>query len=135
MFRCPFLERIAMPFSRRFVAFTSLLLSACAPAGTKPSASNSTSALATAAHTQDARALSYVEKECSGCHALRPGVEPPNQQAPSFVTVANDMGFTEEKLREFFQDGHDDPMAMSIHLTEDEANMAAAYIMSLRSPR
>jgi len=124
-----------MPFSRRFVALTTVLLCACVPAGTKRSISNSAVALATAAQTQDARALAYVEAECSGCHALRPGVEPPNPQAPSFVAVANDMGFTEDKLREFFQDGHDDPMAMSIHLTEDEANMAAAYIMSLRSPR
>lgn len=124
-----------MPFSRRVVALTTVLLCACVPAGTKRSTSNSSVVLATAAQAQDARALAYVEAECSGCHALRPGVEPPNPQAPSFVAVANDMGFNEERLREFFRDGHDDPMAMSIHLTEDEAEMAAAYIMSLRSPR
>jgi cytochrome c553 len=64
---------------------------------------------------------------------VRPGVEPPNPQAPSFVAVANDLGFKEDTLREFFRDGHDTPAAMSIRLGQEEAEMAAAYIMSLRS--
>ncbi len=124
-----------MPFSRPLAALTTALLCACAPTGQELSTSNSTVALATAAQTQNARGLSFVESQCSGCHAVRPGVEPPNPQAPSFVAVANDMGFNQDTLREFFRDGHDTPVSMTIQLDEDEAEIAAAYIMSLRSSR
>jgi mono/diheme cytochrome c family protein len=111
------------------------LLCACGHAGKEVPTSNSTGALATAAQTQVARGLSFVEAQCSGCHAVRPGVEPPNPQAPSFVAVANDMGFNQDTLREFMRDRHDTPAEMTIYLDEDEAEMASAYIMSLRSPR
>ena len=124
-----------MTFSRPFVVLATALLCACVPAGKEPATSNSTVPLATAAQTQVARGLSFVEAQCSGCHAVRPGVEPANPQAPGFVAVANDMGFNQDTLREFFRDGHDTPVAMTIKLDEDEAEMAAAYIMSLRSPR
>ena len=43
-----------------------------------------------------------------------------------------EMGFDHDRLREFFRDGHDTPAAMSIQLDEDEAEMVAAYVMSLR---
>ncbi len=123
-----------MPFPRWAIVLTPVLLNACLPAGKELSTSSSVAALPTTPQTPDARALSFVEAQCSGCHALRPGVEPPNPQAPSFVAVANDMGFKRDTLREFFLDGHDTPLAMSIRLTEEEADMATAYIMSLRSP-
>jgi mono/diheme cytochrome c family protein len=77
-----------MTFSRSFVVFTTVLLCACSPAGKELSTSNSTVALSAAAQTQAARGLAFVEAQCSGCHAVRPGVEPPNPQAPSFVAVA-----------------------------------------------
>lgn len=124
-----------MRFSRPLAALTTVLLCACAQAGNKRPASESPPAAAVAAPTQVARGLSFVEAQCSGCHAVRPGVEPPNPQAPSFVAVANDMGFTQDTLREFMRDRHDTPAAMSIYLDEDEAEIASAYIMSLHSPR
>lgn len=124
-----------MLFSRSFIALTTALLCACGTARTELSTTNSTVALATAAPTQVERGLAFVDSQCSGCHAVRPGVEPPNTQAPSFVAVANDMRFSQDTLREFFRDGHDTPAAMSIQLEEDEAEMAAAYIMSLKMPR
>lgn len=123
-----------MQFSRAFIVVTTALLCACVPAEREFAAPN-TAVLATTAQTQDALALSFVEEQCSGCHALRPGVEQPNPQAPSFVAVANDMGFDQDTLREFFRDGHDTPDAMSIMLTREEAELASAYIMSLRSLR
>jgi len=124
-----------MPLSRLFVALTTVLLCACGHTGKELPTSNSTVSLSTVEQTQVARGLSFVETQCSGCHAVRPGVEPPNPQAPSFVAVANDMGFNPDTLRTFFRDGHDTPAAMSIQLDEDEAELAAAYIMSLRTPR
>lgn len=51
------------------------------------------------------------------------------------MAVANDMGFNQDTLREFFLDGHDTPDAMMIRLEEDEAELASAYIMSLRTSR
>lgn len=123
-----------MLFSRSLAALTTALLCACGPVGKELPTSNPTTALA-AARTQNARGLSFVESQCSGCHAVRPGVEPPNPQAPSFVAVANDMDFSQDTLREFFRDGHDTPYAMTIQLDEDEAELASSYIMSLRSSR
>lgn len=124
-----------MPLSRSFAVFAAALLGACGHAAMDSPAARSDVALASAAKTQVALGLSFVEAQCSGCHAVRPGTEPPNPQAPSFVAVANDMGFNQQTLREFFRDGHDDPFAMTILLEEHEAEIATAYIMSLRSPR
>ena len=124
-----------MPISRPFIVLTTVLLCACGHPAKELAASSPTVDVAAVGQTQAARGLSFVEAQCSGCHAVRPGIEPPNPQAPSFVAVANDMGFNQDTLREFFRDGHDTPTAMSIRLGEDEAEMAAAYIMSLRSPR
>jgi mono/diheme cytochrome c family protein len=125
-----------MTYFRPFVALATALLCGCGPAGKELSTtSNSPVATANVEQTQVARGLSFVEAQCSDCHAVRPGTEPPNPQAPSFVAVANEMGFDEESLREFFSDGHDTPAQMSIKLDEEEADMAAAYIMSLRSHR
>lgn len=127
-------ERLGMRLLRSFVLWTTALLCACVPAEKELATSNPT-AIASPVQTQDARTLSFVQERCSGCHALRPGVEPPNSQAPSFVAVANDMGFNHDSLREFLRDGHDAPDAMSIMLTREEAEMASSYIMSLRSTR
>lgn len=122
--------------TRMFVVLTAALLSsACGIAGKAPPAAHSTVAPAVLDQTQIASGLSFVEAECSGCHAVRPGTEPPNPQAPSFVAVANDMGFNHDTLREFFLDGHDVPYAMTLLLEEHEAEIATAYIMSLRVPR
>lgn len=123
-----------MPLLRPFAALTAALLCACGHAGQELSTPNSALAGAAAGQTPVERGLSFVDANCSGCHAVRPGIEPPNPQAPSFVTVANDFGFTEDTLRQFLRDGHDTPAAMSIRLAEDEAEMTAAYIISLRSP-
>lgn len=124
-----------MIFYRPAIALTTALLCACVPAVKEPAAAPATAALSTDAQAKVARGFSFAEAQCSGCHALRPGVQPPNPQAPSFVAVANDMGFNQESLREFFRDGHDTPAAMSIKLDADDAEIATAYIMSLRTPR
>lgn len=121
-----------MQLFRPIVLLIPALLCGCMNGTTTPARSASNKA---AKQTQDERGLAFVEAQCSGCHAVRPGVQPPNPQAPSFVDVANDMGFTEGTLFEFFRDRHDTPAAMSIVLDEDDAKLAAAYIMSLRTPR
>ncbi|WP_341711942.1 hypothetical protein [Erythrobacter sp.] len=79
-----------------------------------------------------ADAIAFVEEQCSGCHAVRPGTESPNPRAPSFEFVANDMGFTPVTLREFFSDGHDVAGQMRIQLPEEKAVLVRDYIMSLR---
>jgi len=123
-----------MPFCRLIAVFSAALLCACAPAVSDAPAASSKPAAATNQQTQIARGHAFVAAKCSGCHAVEPGIAPPNPQAPSFVAVANEMDFTHERLREFFLDGHDDPFAMTILLEEDEAEIATAYIMSLRTP-
>ncbi len=129
----PTSERLVMPLSRSFAALTTAALCACAQTVDDAPAATPDAAIASVEKSQIARGLSFVDAQCSGCHAVRPGTEPPNPQAPSFVAVANDMGFDHRTLREFFLDGHDVPFAMTILLEEDEAEIATAYIMSLRS--
>ena len=117
--------------SRIFVVSITAVLCACAPAVEEPQVAPSV-APASAEEMQVARGFAFVQAQCSGCHAVVPGTEPPNPQAPSFVAVAQEMGFDHQSLREFFLDGHDVPFAMTILLEEDEADIATAYIMSLR---
>lgn len=125
----------AMPFSRSFVALATVLLCGCSSNGKDLSTSNSTAVTLPATQAQIAKGLAFVDQQCSGCHAVRPGYEPANSQAPSFLMVANNMQFNQASLREFFRDRHDSPDSMSIYLNEDDAEIAAAYIMSLRSAR
>lgn len=124
-----------MRLSRPLFALTAALACSCGQTVKDVPTANSPVALTAATQTQVARGLSFVEAQCSGCHAVRPGMEPPNPQAPSFVAVANDMGFNPDTLREFMRDRHDTPDAMTIYLGEDDAEIAAAYIMSLRTAR
>lgn len=123
-----------MAISRPFPVLAAALLSACAYAADEPSAAGLAAPSLSAEQSQIERGQAFVEAECSGCHAVLPGTTPPNPQATTFEAVANDMGFTPETLREFFLDGHDVPYAMTILLEEDEADIATAYIMSLRRP-
>lgn len=124
-----------MLVTRSFALSFTALLCACGPALGEPPAETSSAAFGEIDQAQVERGLAFVEAQCSGCHAVHPGLEPPNPQAPSFVAVANDMGFTPDTLRAFFLDGHDDPFAMTIELEEDEAEIVTAYIMSLRYSR
>lgn len=124
-----------MTFFRPLALLATTLLWACAGTGQELSSANSTDHAASAAQTKVARGYAFAKEQCSGCHALHPGEKPPNPQAPSFVAVANDMGFSQSSLHEFFRDKHDTPAAMSIELEEEQAEIVAAYIMSLRSSR
>lgn len=119
-----------MSFARPFALLTVTLLVGCAA-----TEQHLSSAPAGVEQTKVARGLAFAMEQCSGCHALEPGEEPPNPQAPSFVAVANDLGFDPATLREFFLDKHDTPAQMTIELEEEQAEIVAAYIMSLRSPR
>ena len=116
----------------KIVVLIATLLCACTSAANGPVTPETTGSVSATAEARAARGLSFVEAQCSGCHAVRPGVRSPNPQAPSFAIVANDGQFDEATLRTFFRDGHDTPAAMSIRLDDDEAEIATAYIMSLR---
>ncbi|WP_144095012.1 cytochrome c [Croceicoccus sediminis] len=124
-----------MSFARLSAILTAGLLSACTYAGNEAPLQSPAIAAAGSEEAKVARGLAFVDARCSSCHAVRPGAAPPNPQAPSFVAVANEMDFDQDTLREFLTDGHDLPFAMTILLEEDEADIAAAYIMSLRSAR
>lgn len=113
-----------------YLSFAPILLFGCVEVAPVPT--TVMPAAISAAQPNYALGRAIADEQCSGCHAVRTGVEPPNPQAPSFVTVANEMGFTKNTLREFFRDGHETPAAMSIELDEEDAEAMAVYIMSLR---
>jgi mono/diheme cytochrome c family protein len=101
-----------------------------------------------AAHAQDTssgadvragRALSL--QVCTTCHVVLPDqdmvpiLRPP---APSFRSIANQRGTTEESVRRFLTETHtrlSRPGSMpSPGLTEDQVREVAAFLMSLRTP-
>jgi mono/diheme cytochrome c family protein len=86
------------------------------------------------------RALSL--KLCTPCHVVSPDQELPpilRPRAPSFRTIANRPGTTDESLRRFLTETHASLRDVSgmpnPQLTEDQVREAAAFIMSLRKPR
>ncbi len=95
---------------------------------------------ATADDVRAGRALSL--KLCTPCHVvssdqeLPPILRPP---APSFRTIANRPGTSDESLRRFLTRTHaglrDVGGMPNPQLTEDQVREAAAFIMSLRKPR
>lgn len=127
-----------MSVFRPLVLCAIALLGGCTGGGPRPPAAARPAAAAPQPATNPSgpvvRGFGFVSGQCSGCHAVQPGEDPPNPQAPSFVAVANEMGFTESTLREFLVDGHDTPNEMTIQLEDEQADIVAAYIMSLRKP-
>ena len=124
-----------MTFFRPLALSAITLLWACAGTEQERPAAGSAAALASPEKTPAERGLAFAQAQCSGCHAVQPGTEPPNPQAPSFEAVANELGFSQTSLREFFVDKHDTPDQMLIELDDDAAEIVTAYIMSLRKPR
>lgn len=93
--------------------------------------------LGSGAFAQDgdgARGRAYVEKMCTGCHAVQPGEAASSlQTAPSFTAVADSPGLTELALNAFFRTSHKN--MPNFVLTPKEIKDVSAYILSLKTAR
>jgi mono/diheme cytochrome c family protein len=80
------------------------------------------------------RGLSYAEKACTECHAVRADDDlSPLVDAPTFRSVANTQGMTQTALSVWFQSPH--PSMPNLIIPPEELANVIAYIMSLKEPK
>jgi mono/diheme cytochrome c family protein len=111
------------------MALASLLLAGCQSAGpvAAPAAAPSTAA-ANADAVPD-----YVTAICGECHAVKDNAVSPNPQAPGFADIANSPGLTRDTLVTFLSDAHNYPMQMDVDLVDEDIEVIADYMLTLRS--
>ena len=109
------------------MALASLLLAGCQSAGpvAAPAAPPSTAAA-------DA-VPDYVTAICGECHAVKDNAVSPNPQAPGFADIANSPGLTRDTLVTFLSDAHNYPMQMDVDLVDEDIEVIADYMLTLRS--
>ena len=111
------------------MTLASLLLAGCQSAGpvAAPAAAPSPAAA-------DADAVpDYVTAICGECHAVRDNAVSPNPQAPGFADIANSPGLTHDTLVTFLSDAHNYPMQMDVDLVDEDIEVIADYMLTLRS--
>lgn len=111
------------------MALASLLLAGCQSAGpaAAPVAAPSTAA-ANADPVPD-----YVTAICGECHAVKDNAVSVNPQAPGFADIANSPGLTRDTLVTFLSDAHNYPMQMDVDLVDEDIEVIADYMLTLRS--
>jgi len=87
-----------------------------------------TLAPARAADPSEGRDL--AERWCASCHAIAPG-QASDEQAPTFVSVVQDRGRSDEWIRTWLSTPHD--VMPDLALTRDEIAALVAYFDSLRT--
>ena len=75
----------------------------------------------------------YVTAICGECHAVTADAVSPDPQAPNWVDIANSPGLTRETLVTFLSDAHNYPMQMDVDLADEDIEVIADYMMTLRS--
>lgn len=111
------------------MALASLLLAGCQSTGpvAAPAAAPSPAAA-------DADAVpDYVTAICGECHAVKDNAVSPNPQAPGFADIANSPGLTRDTLVTFLSDAHNYPMQMDVDLVDEDIEVIADYMLTLRS--
>ncbi|MEH6684630.1 MAG: hypothetical protein V7664_09030 [Qipengyuania sp.] len=111
------------------MALASLLLAGCQSAGpvAAPAAAPSPAA-ANADAVPD-----YVTAICGECHAVKDNAVSVNPQAPGFADIANSPGLTRDTLVTFLSDAHNYPMQMDVDLVDEDIEVIADYMLTLRS--
>ena len=111
------------------MALASLLLAGCQSAGPVPAPA---AAPSPAAANADA-VPDYVTAICGECHAVKDNAVSVNPQAPGFADIANSPGLTRDTLVTFLSDAHNYPMQMDVDLVEEDIEVIADYMLTLRS--
>jgi mono/diheme cytochrome c family protein len=84
------------------------------------------------APSPDTRAPAFVEAACGGCHAVEPPFLSPNPASPSFASIANRRGLSEQSLANWLAEAHNYPEEMDFTLTPAQIKQIARYVVSLR---
>ena len=113
------------------LALAAFGLSACQTASLED---KSSTAVEPAALSGSAKAgYDLSEALCAGCHAIMPGEISPNPMSPTFAMIANSAGLTRETLSEYLRDSHNYPETMNFEVAEEDSDVLAAYMITLRS--
>lgn len=116
------------------IAFAAFSLAACQSVSSGPPASAAAVTPAPTALTGQAKAgFALSEALCSGCHAIKAGEISLNPMSPTFAMIANSEGLTRETLSEYLRDSHNYPETMNFEVAEEDGDVLAAYIITLRS--
>lgn len=118
-------------FRKPAIAACALALAACQSAGDEKPVPAAPSALAASGPAKAGYDLSQAL--CSGCHAISAGQISPNPLSPTFAMIANTQGLTEVTLRDFLRDSHNFPETMNFEVVEEDVDVLAAYIVTLRT--
>lgn len=110
------------------ISAAALALAACQTSGAAEPV-----AMADAATVGEGAAPTYVTAICGECHAVAANAVSPDPQAPSWVDIANSPGLTRETLVAFLSDAHNYPMQMDVDLVDEDIDLIADYMMTLRS--
>jgi len=77
--------------------------------------------------------LAFIEAACGGCHAVEYPALSPNPSAPTFASIANREGLSEETLADWLADAHNYPEVMDFDLDPDHVEIIAKHMLTLRS--
>ncbi len=109
------------------IAASCAVLAACQTYPDRPAPSGG--AVASAA----APAPDFVTGVCGECHAVTSDTVSLDPQAPGFADIANSPGLTRATLVTFLSDAHNYPMQMDVDLVEEDIELVADYMLTLRS--
>lgn len=80
----------------------------------------------------DTRAPAFIQAACGGCHAVEPPFLSPVPEAPSFASIGNRSGLSEQSLADWLAEAHNYPEDMDFTLTRPQINQIARYMVTLR---
>jgi len=89
-------------------------------------------ACTTPQQSRDPEPPAFVEAACGGCHAVEPPFLSPNPEAPTFAAIANREGLSEATLGAWLADAHNYPEMMDFDLEQDQVDLIADYMITLR---
>ncbi|OGS49427.1 MAG: hypothetical protein A3J40_10920 [Erythrobacter sp. RIFCSPHIGHO2_12_FULL_63_10] len=78
--------------------------------------------------------LAFVQAACGGCHAVEGEAISPNPLSPTFAAIANRPGLNEQTLSSWLRDAHNYPEVMDFDLSDEQVDMVAAHMLTLRDP-
>lgn len=79
------------------------------------------------------RGLAFAQSHCVTCHAIDAGVSP-RPETPSFETIANTSGLTDDTLKFWLRDSHNYPEIMNFTIESGQIDDLAAYMLTLKNP-
>ncbi len=115
-----------------FALGLSAALFGCNTVSTEPSSPEQAAAVPAHRPVSAAQGHAFARLHCSACHTVTGGKNSPNPNAPSFETIANARGLTNETLTTWLTDSHNYPDVMAFEIEAENIDDLAAYMLTLQ---